>query len=71
MKKNNKILEEKISSVGIDLSIAASVIKFLEASITDNTNYSNSDLLNLTAVLARMLNSIIIDYSKIEELVDV
>lgn len=63
-------LDEKITSIGINLSILASIIKFLDVSITDNSNYTKADLLNLIAVLSKILNSVIVDYSDIEQLLD-
>ena len=75
MKKNNKILisdmYDKIADVGVDLSIIASIIKFLDVSFCDSTNFSKSDIHNLIIVLKLMLNSLRKDYSEIEKLFDI
>ncbi len=74
MKKNNKILitdlYNKIADIGVDLSIIASIIKFLDVSYSDSNNFSKSDIHNLIITLKKMINSIRIDYSEIEKSFD-
>ena len=74
MKKNNKILitdlYDKIADIGVDLSIIASIIKFLDVSYSDSNNFSKSDIHNLIITLKKMINSIRSDYSEIEKSFD-
>lgn len=61
---------EKITTVGINLSILASIIKFLDVSMNDSTNFSNADIHNLVITLKKMLNLVISDYYEIEQYID-
>ena len=74
MKKFNKnsvlSIYDKITVVGVNLSIISSIIKFLDVSINDNTNFSKADVHNLVITLKKMHNIVINDYSEIEKIID-
>lgn len=74
MTKNNKLknyeMFEKINTVGINLSVISSIVKFLDVSMNDSTNFSNADIHNLVITLKKMLNLVISDYYEIEQYID-
>ncbi len=74
MTKNNKFknyeMYEKITTVGINLSVISSIVKFLDVSMNDSTNFSNADIHNLVITLKKMLNLVISDYYEIEQYID-
>lgn len=74
MTKNNKFknyeMFEKITTVGINLSVISSIVKFLDVSMNDSTNFSNADIHNLVITLKKMLNLVISDYYEIEQYID-
>ena len=74
MTKNNKLknyeMFEKITTVGINLSVISSIVKFLDVSMNDSTNFSNADIHNLVITLKKMLNLVISDYYEIEQYID-
>lgn len=61
---------EKITAVGINLSVIVSIVKFLDVSMNDSTNFSNADIHNLVITLKKMLNLVISDYYEIEQYID-
>ncbi len=67
--KSSNMFEKK-TTVGINLSILASIIKFLDVSMNDSTNFSNADIHNLVITLKKMLNLVISDYYEIEQYID-
>ena len=74
MKKFNKnsllSIYDKITSVGVNLSVISSIIKFLDVSINDNTNFFFFFVHNLVITLKKMHNIVINDYSEIEKIID-
>lgn len=74
MTKNNKLknseMFEKITTVGINLSVISSIVKFLDVSMNDSTNFSNADIHNLVVTLQKMLNLVMSDYYEIEQYID-
>ena len=74
MTKNSKLknseMFEKIATVGINLSVISSIVKILDVSMNDSTNFSNADIHNLVITLKKMLNLVISDYYEIEQYID-
>lgn len=74
MTKNSKLknseMFEKIATVGINLSVISSIVKILDVSMNDSTNFSNADIHNLVITLKKMLNFVISDYYEIEQYID-
>ncbi|HIS89717.1 TPA: hypothetical protein IAA87_09910 [Candidatus Avigastranaerophilus faecigallinarum] len=74
MTKNNKLknseMFEKITTVGINLSVISSIVKFLDVSMNDSTNFSNADIHNLVVTLQKMLNLVMSDYYEIEQYIE-
>ena len=54
----------------INLSVISSIVKFLDVSMNDSTNFSNADIHNLVITLKKMLNLVISDYYEIEQYID-
>ncbi|MCD7781009.1 MAG: hypothetical protein LUH05_10115 [Candidatus Gastranaerophilales bacterium] len=70
-KDNNKDAEntnisEKLESVGINLTLIATLINFLELGVDDTYNISNRDIENLIIVMKRMMSVTIKDYDELE-----
>ena len=61
---------EKITTVGINLSVISSIVKFLDVSMNDSTNFSNADIHNLVVTLQKMLNLVMSDYYEIEQYIE-
>ena len=74
MTKNNKLknseMFEKITTVGINLSVISSIVNFLDVSMNDSTNFSNADIHNLVVTLQKMLNLVMSDYYEIEQYIE-
>ena len=64
-------IENNIYSVGVELSIIASLIKFLDISMNDELDINELDRANLTALLKERINDINKKYNKIEYLLGV
>ena len=69
-KLKNSEMFEKIATVGINLSVISSIVKILDVSMNDSTNFSNADIHNLVITLKKMLNFVISDYYEIEQYID-
>ncbi len=64
-------IENKIQSVGIDLSILNSLVNFLNYGIEDGSEFNNADIANLAIQISRMTKSIISKYDTIEQILDI
>lgn len=64
-------IEEKISSVGMDLSIITSLIKFLDLALNDDLGVSDMDLANLSSLLKQRIFDVNSKYDEIECLLGV
>lgn len=60
------IIEEKISSVGMDLSIITSLIKFLDLALNDDLGVSDMDLANISSLLKQRIFDVNSKYDEIE-----
>lgn len=63
-------IEEKIISIGSDLSVAVSLVKFLDLSINDEFEVSNKDIANLAIILRNHINNIVDRYDDLETALD-
>lgn len=68
--KDFRQVEDKLKSIGIDLTIIESLINFLDAVINEEIDVRSDDLSNLVIVIKRMLRKIILKYDKIEHILD-
>jgi len=59
-------ITEKVTAVGLNLSLLSSLANFLEYGITDTYNFSNSDIANLIVVMRRMIGTTQKEYEDIE-----
>lgn len=64
-------IEKKIISIGNDLSVAASLVKYLDLSINDSFGLSNKDIANLTIALRNLLDKIVEEYDSFECSLDI
>lgn len=64
-------IEEKISSVGMDLSIITSLIKFLDLALNDDLGVSDMDLANISSLLKQRIFDVNSKYDEIECLLGV
>lgn len=74
MKKTNNTdtdkMEEKVMAVGLNLSLLASLVNFLEYGITDTINFTNADISNLIVVMRRIISATRDEYEEIEDQFD-
>ncbi len=61
-------IENKLISIGIDISLADSLVNFLNGSTVDVIEISETDKANLLVILKRILTSIKKKYEKIERI---
>ncbi len=61
---------EKLQNVGINLTLIASLINFLEYGVTDEINFSNRDIQNLIVVMRKLLSKSIEEHNEIELMFD-
>ncbi len=72
----NKLTEEskgkiisKVQTVGVNLSLMFSLIKYLDNGMLDEFNVSKIDTSNIVIVLKRLISVIIEDYGDIESFI--
>lgn len=74
MKKNKKIkilpVQEEIQSIGIDLNVAASLIKFLDAGMNGQFEIKKSDIENLISVINHSMQRIIEKQDNLENILE-
>lgn len=70
MKSNNQVnsilVQEKIQSLGIDLSVAASLVKLLDISISSKMDVKMSDIENLISIINTSMQKIVEKHDHIE-----
>lgn len=71
LKEEATEIEEKIISIGNDLAVAASLVKYLDLSINDSFCLSNKDIANLTIALRNLLDKIVEEYDSFECSLDI
>lgn len=64
--KDTKIIEDKLLSIGLDISLIESIVSFVELGITNELEVEKSDLENLVIVLKKMIKNISDEYDKLE-----
>lgn len=64
--KDFEVIEENIVSIGVDLSIASSLAKFLNLALNDDLDVNDMDLANLSNLLKQQIASITEKYDKME-----
>ncbi len=64
--KDFELIEENIVSIGVDLSIASSLAKFLNLALNDDLDVNDMDLANLSNLLKQQIVEITEKYDKME-----
>lgn len=64
--KDFEVIEENIVSIGVDLSIASSLAKFLNLALNDDLDVNDMDLANLSNLLKQQIAAITEKYDKME-----
>lgn len=64
--KDFEVIEENIVSIGVDLSIASSLAKFLNLALNDELDVNDMDLANLSNLLKKQIFEISNKYDKME-----
>lgn len=67
----NEQLEERMYSVGIDLTLIESLINFLDISMNDEIDVSKVDIANLTVVIKRLVKIVKAKYDRIERILNI
>ncbi len=63
-------IETKMHSVGIDLTLIDSIIKYIDMSLNEEIDVSNIDVANLTIVLKRLVKILKSKYDKLERILN-
>lgn len=66
MKSNLVDVEEAICSIGVDIAMASSIIKYIDLSLNDNIDVSKVDVANLTLVLKKQIYHIKEKFEQLE-----
>ncbi len=64
-------IENRIISIGIDISLADSLVNFLNSSMVDVIEISEADRANLLVILKRILSSVKRKYERIEDILEI
>ncbi len=64
-------LEKKLHSIGIDITLIDSLVKFLDAAMSDDLDITDVDKANLTIVLKRIVKIIKSKYDSVEQLINI
>ncbi len=64
-------IEGKICSVGIDLALIDSLIKFMDIALNDKLDITNADMANWVVILKRLVKIVKSKYEKIENVLNV
>lgn len=64
-------IENRIISIGIDISLADSLVNFLNSSMVDVIEISEADRANLLVILKRILSSVKKKYERIEDILEI
>ena len=66
LKKYELSIEEKVHSIGINISTLSSLIKYLDISLNDKLDVSNMDIANLASLLKNQINTIKVQFDELE-----
>ena len=67
---DNTDIKEKIQSIGVDLNIVASLMKFLDVGLNEQFDIKKSDVENLISVINFSMNEITKEQNKLENLLE-
>ncbi|MBQ4122424.1 hypothetical protein IJD44_01680 [bacterium] len=67
---DNTDIKEKIQSIGVDLNIVASLMKFLDVGLNEQFDIKKSDVENLISVINFSMKEITKEQNKLENLLE-
>ena len=67
---DNTDIKEKIQSLGVDLNIVASLMKFLDVGLNEQFDIKKSDVENLISVINFSMKEITKEQNKLENLLE-
>ena len=67
---DNTDIKEKIQSIGVDLNIVASLMKFLDVGLNEQFDIKKSDVENLISVINFSMKEITKEQNKLETLLE-